>query len=327
MRCPGCGMESSEQSVFCTYCGVKMQPEVRVENAAISAELGELREAISRRGRTDRRLPPLAAVVPFVITMLFAIVLVGAVFGKILDYDLSGGDMPTEEEILGDMDSYIVAAIAFNVMFYAAYAALAYLMVDRANRHLERETVVMNAVGKVLWKLGGARAPANDPWGREQILDWRAAYGVRRDPRLWAALIALPLIGSLAEDSAILTGDFDLSDSLQTVSLPIMLVHIVLMFYFLHTVSEDTWKHDQAWTDFARGTKVALARAGATAGSLDEGVPLPKKPTGLFVVISFITLGLFAVYWWYVAVKDPNEHYDKQAAFEDQLVAMLSGKD
>ncbi len=327
MRCPGCGTESSEQSVFCTYCGVKMQPEARVENATIGAELGELREAISRRRRTDRRLPPLAAVVPFIITMLFAIVLVGAVFGKILDYDLSGGDMPTEEEILGDMDSYIVAAVVFNVLFYATYAALAYLMVDRANRHLEREAAVMNAVGKILGKLGGARSLTSDPWGRELILDGRAAYGTKRNPLLWAAVVALPLIGSLAEDYAVLNGDFELSGSLQIVSLPIMLVHVVLMFYFLHTVSEDTWRHDRDWMDFARGTKVALARAGATAGALDEGATLPNRPTGLFLVVSFITLGLFLVYWWYVAVKDPNGHYEKQARFEDQLVAMLSGKD
>lgn len=327
MRCPGCGRESAEQSVFCTYCGVKMQPEVRVENAAIGAELGELQEVLSRRRRTDRRLPPWAVVVPLVVTMLFAIVLVGAVFDKILDYDLSDGEMPSEEEILGDMDSYIVAAVAFNVLFYAVYAVLAYLMVDRANRHLEREAAAMDAVGKVLGKLGGARSLTSDPWGREQVLDGRAAYGTKRNPLLWAAVMALPLVGSLAEDFAVLNDDFELSGSLQIVSLPIMLVHVVLMFYFLHIMSDDTWKHDQAWTEFARGTKVALARAGATAGDLDEGTTLPSRPTGLFVVVSLITLGLFLVYWWYVALKDPNEHYGKQARFEDQLVAMLSGKD
>ncbi|MEW5748752.1 MAG: DUF4234 domain-containing protein [Candidatus Thermoplasmatota archaeon] len=320
-------MESSEQSVFCTYCGVRMQPEVRVENAAIGAELGELREALSRRRRTDRRLPEWAAVVPYILTMLFGIVLVGAIFGKILDFDLTGGDMPTEEEILGDMDAYILAAVVFNVMLYAVYAALAYLMVDRANWHLEREAAAMDAVGKVLGKLGGARSLASDPWGREQVLDGRAAYGTKRSPLLWAAVIALPLVGSLAEDFAVLNNDFDLSDSLQIVSIPIMAVHIVLMFYFLHIISDDTWKHDQAWTEFARGTKVALARAGATAGALDEGTTLPSRPTGLFVLVSFVTLGLFAVYWWYVAIKDTNEHYAKQAMFEDQLVAMLSGKD
>jgi hypothetical protein len=312
--------------VFCTYCGVKLQPEVKVENLRIEAELKELREAVSVRGRADRRIPPWAVILPFIGTTVFAVVLVAAAFSKILEYDLSGGVMPTQEEILGDMEGYIVAALVFNVLFYLAYAVIAYMMVDRANRHLDREAATMRAFEKALEKVGGSAGRAQNPWGPGESLAGNSAYGTKRNALLWAAAIALPLAGSLAQDYAVLVGDFDLSSSLQFVSIPLLLVHAVLMFYMLHFVTDDMWRHDQEWTGFARATKVSLARAGATAGGLDEGYPLEKKPTVLFVVVTFLTMGLFLVYWWYAAVKDTNSHYEKQARFEDQLLGMLSGR-
>lgn len=325
MRCPSCGMESEESSVFCTYCGVKLQPELKVENLRIEPELKELRDAVSTRRRTDRRIPPWVVVVPFIVNMIFSLILVGALFSRIFDYAQTEGEVPSTEVIFADMNGYIVAALAFNAMFYAVYAVIAYAMIDRANKHLDRERAVMAAVAKVLGKLG-APASRRSTWDTWDAPTGPTAYGAKRSPLFWALVVILPLMAALPQDYAVLVGDFDLSGSLQYISYPVILVHAVLLFYMLHMVTDDTWKHDQAWTDFARSTKVSIARAGGTAGGLDEGFAMQKRPTVLFIVLAIVTFGLLLIYWWYVAVKDPNQHYNKQARFEDQLIDLLSGR-
>ena len=106
----------------------------------------------------------------------------------------------------------------------------------------------------------------------------------------------------------------------------VTLVTGITGFYMLHFLTDDAWKHDQAWIYFAMGTKVAIAKAGGTAGGMDEGYPMQRRPSALYIILSFVTFGLFLVFWWYATVKDTNDHYARQARFEDELLAYFSGK-
>ena len=325
MKCPGCGRESVADSVFCTYCGVKMIPDAKVENRLLEADTTSLREAVSRRRGTDRQIPPWLVVVPFILNLLFGFVMVAAIFSAIFEYDIAADGMPPMEELYGDIGWIVTASMVVGILFYGTYAVIAYALVDRSNRHLEREAAVMEAVNRILEKVSGGRSERPASWDEYGApLDPRP-YGTKRVPLVWAMAILVPVLGSLLQYYTFTFRGFDTYESTQFAFLPFTLVHALLMFYMLHFLTDDAWKHDQAWTYFARGTKVAIAKAGGTAGGMDEGYPMQRRPSALYIILSFVTFGLFLVFWWYAAVKDTNDHYARQAWFEDELLAYFSG--
>lgn len=50
---------------------------------------------------------------------------------------------------------------------------------------------------------------------------------------------------------------------------------------------------------------------------------LPDRSMILYVILTIFT-GIFALYWLYVLVKDPNDHFANQWRFEDSLVAAIA---
>ena len=326
MKCPGCGRESVADSVFCTYCGVKMIPDAKVENRLLEADTTSLREAVSRRRGTDRQIPPWLVVVPFILNLLFGFVMLAAIFSAIFEYDIVADGVPTMEELYEDIGWIFVASLVVNVFFYGTYAVIAYALVDRSNRHLEREAAVMDAVNRIMEKVSGGSVHKQSLWDAYGApLDQRP-HGTKRVPLVWAMAILIPVLGSLLQYYIFTFRGFDTYESVQLAFTALTLVHAILMFYMLHFLTDDAWKHDRTWTDFARGTKVAIARAGGTAGGIDEGYPMQRRPSALYVILSFVTFGLFLVFWWYATVKDTNDHYARQARFEDELLAYFSGK-
>ncbi len=53
--------------------------------------------------------------------------------------------------------------------------------------------------------------------------------------------------------------------------------------------------------------------------------PIPDRSFALYFVLSLITGSIFAVYWVYVLVSDPNNHFRQQMLMEDTIMAQLSG--
>ena len=53
--------------------------------------------------------------------------------------------------------------------------------------------------------------------------------------------------------------------------------------------------------------------------------PIPDRSFALYFVLTLITGSIFAVYWVYVLVSDPNNHFRQQMLMEDTIMAQLSG--
>jgi predicted permease len=84
--------------------------------------------------------------------------------------------------------------------------------------------------------------------------------------------------------------------------------------------------------DLRKHEELQVTAQAAISGALrDIGLPpLPatqyrahKRDPLLFVILSLITAGLFWIYWFYVLLKDYNEHFSDQASFEDGLLNVL----
>ena len=53
--------------------------------------------------------------------------------------------------------------------------------------------------------------------------------------------------------------------------------------------------------------------------------PIPDRSFALYFVLTLITGNIFGVYWVYVLVSDPNNHFRQQMLMEDTIMAQLSG--
>lgn len=51
--------------------------------------------------------------------------------------------------------------------------------------------------------------------------------------------------------------------------------------------------------------------------------PAPKRPTGLYVVVTLLTMGVFSIGWRHAMIVDGNRHFDDDAAAEDAILRAL----
>ena len=51
--------------------------------------------------------------------------------------------------------------------------------------------------------------------------------------------------------------------------------------------------------------------------------PIPNRSFILYLILSIITLGIFGIYWLYVLIKDPNEHFKHHVQVDEQLLATV----
>lgn len=326
MICPGCGRESVAGSVFCTYCGSRMPLDVHIDLRRLDKEVRGLRDAVAKRGRADHSIVPWIVFIPFIINVVTAMIVLAAIMSEIFSYDLSPGEMPTDEEILGGLGPTIAVAMIGSIAFYGIFAAITYFLIDGAGKHLEAEHGVREAVFELLRKAEEANpeARSRSPWGTYDTTLETMAQGTKRNPVLWTLVIILPLVTTLPLSTLMANGDYTSYQTLSPLSILVTAIHTLLLFYLLHVLTEDTRMHDQAWTDFATSTRISLAKVGFTAGALETGQPLQTRSSGLYILLSLVTGGIFMFFWWYAILKDRNAHYGKQAAFEDSLVQMLS---
>jgi len=92
--------------------------------------------------------------------------------------------------------------------------------------------------------------------------------------------------------------------------------------YVLYFLTVDPPNHDQRQLSFMQQVQSAWGKLGMTL-VVPTWKVLPKRSFALYFIITLI-IGLFALYWYYVLIKDFNEHFKAQWQFEDQLVSSIS---
>jgi hypothetical protein len=92
------------------------------------------------------------------------------------------------------------------------------------------------------------------------------------------------------------------------------------MFSFLGSTMLD---HDQRWSRFSTAARAALSKLGFPSGRPFVVSRLPERSFVIYLLLSFVTFGIFFYYWLYTLAKDPNEHFRNQWAFEDNVLSSL----
>jgi hypothetical protein len=92
------------------------------------------------------------------------------------------------------------------------------------------------------------------------------------------------------------------------------------VYYFL---MKDFYKHERREDGFWEDLRRTLDKCGVTFSIPQRMEATPDRSFVLYLILTIITLGLFGIYWIYVLLKDPNQHFKYHMQIEDQLLSTL----
>ncbi len=104
----------------------------------------------------------------------------------------------------------------------------------------------------------------------------------------------------------------------------IPVVGTLFLLYILHSLTDNLIDHDFNQLNFNRQLNWSLAKLNRPLVGSGGWMNVPRRSTGMYIILTLITLGFFLPYWWYVVITDWNEHFQNQWKFEDELLYKLS---
>jgi len=171
---------------------------------------------------------------------------------------------------------------------------LVYMLIKRRNEHFKRHHLLEEDIVRVLSSSAGKkRAKIEDKLASIERSTREAKLNEKENPAfLWAILcFFIPFVG-------LYVGYFLMRD------------------FYRHEKREDFYLEDLEKT-VGPITALELPRRFRST---------PDRNIVVYLVLSIFTMGLFGIYWLYTLVVDPNNHFDHQVKWEDELLSSLSKK-
>ncbi|MDD5749059.1 MAG: DUF4234 domain-containing protein [Actinomycetota bacterium] len=98
-------------------------------------------------------------------------------------------------------------------------------------------------------------------------------------------------------------------------------IGVLIGYYF---IMDDFQKHDVCESQFFSLMSSALAKLGRSTEASSAVPNIPERNFAIYVLLSFLTCGIFGLYWMYVLIEDGNTHFEAQVAWEDYLYKALA---
>ncbi len=319
MRCQICGHENPQGGIYCEKCGAIVAGQARPDDSKLAGPKNEIIKAIESRKSLDM-------IMPAWIVWINILLSVGSTIGILIYFfsslTFTGSDF--ESQVRSMFSAYGMVFVV-GIVSQLIFATVTYFLIERHNNHASREKRLKNAVFAL------ARAAATTPESQTAIsrelqsLEYYVSVDQRpRIPALWAFLVALPAIGSalasllfiIAAQQGISIGAF--IGAIGAVALFGLIGYIATLYMFYFLMKEDS-AHENSWVGFAIDSRRLLTRLGFPPGRNYELRASPDRSFALYLILTFIT-GIFLYYWWYVIIKDPNDHYRNQWSAEDSIL-------
>lgn len=259
--------------------------------------------AIRARDVTDRKIPEIWVIIPLLIIIAGVVIGGALMFMSMFDhyYDMMNGIFTPD--ILGDMLFGMMIIIITEIIALVIFGILAYMLVERQNEHFQREAQLR--MGVLSYLRAAAGSPEREASMAVEIatinsLQVQAVQAERPHSAIgWALFVVLGFW--------------------------IPVVNLVMLLYLFYFLMENISSHDVRWNMFWQQTGSAMNKLGHnTDPRMWYTAVLPHRSFALYLVLSIITFGLFAFYWGYILIKDPNDHFRSQAYYEDLLAGMIS---
>ncbi len=182
--------------------------------------------------------------------------------------------------------------LVLGIISFIVSIVLIYKLVDRRNTHFKRQTFLMEDTIKLLRKIAEEKKTSVETELSlcERTLREARAEETERSAVLWAILSAVIFIATW------------------------------YVYYFL---MKDFYKHERREDEFWEDISKILSKLGISFSPPRRMNPLPNRNFILYLILSIITIGIFGIYWLYVLIKDPNEHFRYHASIDEELFTTL----
>jgi len=97
----------------------------------------------------------------------------------------------------------------------------------------------------------------------------------------------------------------------------------VIGLYVMYFLTKDFGNHDSKERAFYKEATAAMDKLGVSV-AFPYWKEVPSRSAGLYIILTIILGGLFQIYWWWVLIKDPHNHFEAHAVLEDNLLATIT---
>jgi len=267
--------------------------EYKCEGKKLGVEIENVRKDVRMRAESDPimsnawlliYLIPILAIIMGVLSVLF-IIITGA---------MPGPPSPPAPTALAVFPLVIVAGL-LGIISFIVSIILRYKLVNRRNTHFKRQSFLYEDLISAVKTIAGKKGvditvglSACDRTVREA-----RAEETEKSAVLWAILSAIPWIGTLIE------------------------------WYINYFLMKDLYKHERREDGFLEDVSKVLSKTDVAFSLPKRREATPDRSFVLYLILTIITLGLFGIYWIYVLLKDPNEHFRYHVQVEDELLSAL----
>ena len=263
----------------------------------MSVEIENIRKDIRMRTETDS-IMSIAWILVYILPIIVAIVGV-SIFIFILISTIASFTTtppPPGQPITTFQFAPILLSIAFLYLFgiinFIVSIILIYKLVRRRNTHFKRQNFlfedIVTAVKAIATKKGVDVQVGLASC--ERTVRETKAEETEKSAVLWAILSAIIFLAD---------------------------------WYVRYFLMNDFYKHERREDGFWEDISRILDKCDVKFSVPRRMEMLPGRSFVLYLILTIITLGLFGVYWIYVLLKDPNQHFRYHIQIEDQLVTTL----
>jgi hypothetical protein len=259
--------------------------------------LDNIRKDIRMRSESDRQMST-AWILVYLLPIGVAIVGAGYIFITLLDF-LSSIDFSATQPYNSFYDGLPDGFVFLWLMMWlaglvnvAVTAVLTYMLVNRRHTHFKRQKFLS-----------------------EDIIAATVSLSKTKKIDLEASL--LPLERTVREANAEETEKTAILWAILSAFVPFVQWYV---YYFL---MKDFYRHERREDGFLEDLGRALNRLGINFSAPRRTEATPNRSFILYLILTIITMGLFGVYWIYILLKDPNEHFKYHIETESQLLSAL----
>jgi len=262
----------------------------------MASRLPELEYAVGKRFESDRMMGYIWMIVP-ILPLLLAILGAAVFLGFILTAIAAGisGPTPTAPFPTDSMAAILILGwiglilVGFIVSIFGAVAL--YYMILRRNNHFRRQRIFTSILLPYLEAKLKERGKSSNAISALALLNRDSEYEeIERSAAVWAVLYIFvsPIVG----------------------------------LYIFHFLTNDLYKHFKRQIDLSRNLEALLKDLEVQFVSPAQ-YEIKRRETILYIILTIVTVGLFWIYWFYLQLKEYNEHFKSQWKLEDQLVNTL----
>ena len=286
----------------------------------------KVRSSSIDRSKTDKRIPPLYALLALLPLFTYPMIILMAIF---LPFRTIDTNIIMIMAVIGRPVALFASAVALGL--------LVYVLLNRINVHIEREERLRAGLISYL------RLASTEAGEERGILDGllllssydgqARVYEKKLDAGRWG-LAVFAMFFVMAIPSMITGVQYLIDDTYRwsiwfaaaggLLSYFIGAIVLISLAYIAAHLMRTIYTHDVRWTAFTNSLEPSMRVVGKTLKNLAVGQPPKERSLVLYAILTLVTLGLFAIYWLYVLIKDPNDHFDVHERVEPEILRAIA---